>query len=293
MSVTTNPDTPAPDPWGGHATTYDRTFAPLTGHIARNLLALLEPQLVVGARVLDIACGSGALLIPAIERAERQRAAGSSDHVVGCDYSKGMVDVARRKAGVAHDPGAFRCDVENGQSLGYEDHSFDAALSCFGIFLFEDRQAGWREAARVLVPGGLFATTSWMAPEHNEMFRAQFEPVMEALPPRLREGMTPPSWMMVAEADGLKDEVSQAGFVDVEVRPFHSDFVLPSIEDAWGAILDNPQGGSLLAQCDAAELDAIREHFSARLTERAGGPARPLVVRASCNMLIARTATKG
>lgn len=267
------------DPWGSHASTYDRLFAPLTGYIARSLLAAAETRMPAEPRVLDIACGSGALLLPAIERAA---------HVVGCDYSEGMIAQAQQKAAQAHDSDRFRCELQDGQALSYDDASFDAVFSCFGIFLFEDRIAGWREAARVLKPGGLFATTSWMAPEHNEMFRVQFAPIMEALPERLRSEQEPPGWMVVADGEALEAEVRQAGFEKVDVRPFNTTFVLPSIDAAWNAMLDNPAGGALLRQCDAAEQQQLRENFDRRLREHAGGTDHPIVLEASCNLLIAQ-----
>ena len=284
------PDDAHLDPWGAHASTYDRVFAPLTGYIARGLLALVEARFAPNARVLDIACGSGALLLPALERAARLRGAGGRDYVVGCDYSQGMVDAARGKAERVHDGGAFMCEVQDGQALGYADASFDAAFSCFGIFLFEDRQAGWREAARVLKPGGLFGTTTWMAPENNEMFRAQYQPVMQALPSRLTQDMAPPGWMHVAEPNALRQEVEQAGFVDVEVRAFHTAFVLPSVEVAWDTMLDNPAGGALLRQCTDAELETIKSSVTRGLQAHAGGPEQPIVLEASCNVLTARRA---
>lgn len=276
------------DAWGSHAATYDRVYAPLTGYIARSLLAMTDARLPADARVLDIACGSGALLFPAIERARRRRAAGGSDFVVGCDYSAGMLAEAQRNAGRAYDAELFRCEVQDGQAMSYEDASFDAAYSCFGIFLFEDRRAGWREAARVLKRGGLFGTSTWLAPEHNEMFRAQFQPIMEALPDRLKEDPSSSDWTEVADPNGLKLEVEQAGFTSVEVHSFEAKFVLPSVEVAWNALVDNPAGGALIRQCDASERKAVEESFARGMARYARDEDEPILLEASCNLLTAR-----
>lgn len=275
------------DPWGQHASTYDRVFAPLTGYIARSMLAMTDARLPDDARVLDIACGSGALLLPAIERAQHRRRQGGSDFVVGCDFSPGMVNIAQRNAEALFDADAFLCNVQDGQALSEEDARYDAAFSCFGIFLFPDRAAGWREAARVLKPGGLFAATSWVAPEHNEMFRAQFGPMMGALPLRLTEALTPPEWLIVADREVFAAEVTEAGFRDVETRLFRTEFVLPSTEVAWATMLDNPVAGALMRECDEAETAKVRAAFDDAMHERAGGPGRPIVLEAVCNVLSA------
>lgn len=278
------------DPWGEHASSYDRVFAPLTGYIARSMLAMTDARMPEDARVLDIACGSGALFLPAVERAQRRRARGGGDYVVGCDFSPGMVEVARTKAEALFDADAFSCGVQDGQALSEEDARYDAAFSCFGIFLFPDRVAGWREAARVLKPGGVFATTTWLAPEHNEMFRAQFEPVMGALPKRLTEDLRPSGWMLVADRHALAAEVAQAGFRDVETSVFRTQFVLPSAGLAWETMLGNPVGGALLRACSDVEAAEVEVAFVRGLEERAGGPGRPVVLEAACNVLVARKA---
>lgn len=288
MSVNTSFDERTEDPWGAHASVYDRVFAPLTGYVARNLLAMAETRLPRDARVLDIACGSGALLLPLMERAAFQRAQGGEDFIVGCDYSPGMVALAQQKALRQGAAGVYRCDVQNGEALSYPDASFEAVFSCFGIFLFADRQAGWREAVRVLTPGGLFATTSWMAPEHNPMMRLQFEAIFAALPSRLREAMTPPDWMRVADAAGLRKDVEAAGLAEVEVSPFRSSFVLPSIQEAWRALLNNPSGGALLRQCNEVELQAVKASFFDGMRHHASGAEGPIMLEACCNLLTAR-----
>ncbi|MFO0628569.1 MAG: methyltransferase domain-containing protein [Polyangiales bacterium] len=274
--------------WDRHASHYERYFAPLTGFIAQSLFTLAAPRLAPDARVLDVACGVGAVTLPAVRRA-LQLGAGE---VVASDFSAEMVHRTRRAAEALGDVSAvLRCEVQDGMALTYADASFDAVFSSFGIFLFPDRVAGWREAARVLRPGGTFATAVWQGPAHNEMLRAQMEPILRALPPHL---LTPPKggWMEVAEADALAAEVRAAGpFTDLQVLPFHATIALGDWTPLWDAMRDNPVMGALLARCTEAELAAVRAAFFAAFAERAGGERRPLVLHATCNLLLAARAS--
>lgn len=292
--------TPPSAAWDHHADTYGRLFAPFTGVIARGLLALAEPRLPRGARLLDVACGTGALALPALERALRERSAtdpggaGAAAQVVATDFSEAMVAHTRAAgaAVLAGSPGAaadvFECRVENGEALSFADSSFDAVFSCFGIFLFGDRRAGWREAARVLRPGGTFATAVWQGPQQNELLRAQMEPMMAALPERLRQAPPPGGWLAIADADALRAEILEvAPLTHVRVRPFHLTMVYPDWTLLWGAMRDNPVVGTLLRACTEAELEVVRERVFAGFRERAGGDDEPLTLTSACNLLVA------
>jgi demethylmenaquinone methyltransferase/2-methoxy-6-polyprenyl-1,4-benzoquinol methylase len=90
--------------------------------------------------VLDCACGSGSLCI-----ALRRRGVG---HVVGLDFSPGMLELARRRV-----PGVEFVEGD-ATSLPYEDDSFAAVTIGFGLRNLPDPHAGLREMARVVRPGG-------------------------------------------------------------------------------------------------------------------------------------------
>ena len=277
--------------WDDHVALYDSLFATLTGFVARSMFRMVEARLPAGAEVLDIACGSGALTLPAVEREQRQRASGAKPgRVFATDFAAGMVDFTRKvtaQLGAGED--VVRCSVENGQALSFADASFDAVFSCFGIFLFEDRQAGWREAARVLRPGGTFATAVWQGPEHNAMMRAQFLPVIQALPQELVP-QTSGGWLEISEAAALIAEVNATNaFEAVSCKEFHASVVLPSWRHAWEGMKNNPVMGLLLRRCNAEQLQVVEANVRKHLSALAGGEDQPLVLESVCNLL---TATK-
>lgn len=278
--------------WDRHATTYASMFAPLTGYIARAMLRLIAARLPARAQLLDIACGTGALTLPAVERALHERATtGAAGTVTASDFSAGMVRHTRMAAAaIGADDAILRCDVQNGEALTYDDASFDAVGSSFGIFLFDDRAAGWREAARVLRPGGLFVASVWQGPETNMMLRAQTRPIFEALPARLQPD-NPRSWIEIAQADALIAEVTAAApLTDARCYPFQASLVLPGPQAAFDAMVDNPVIGALLRQCSPDELAVVRSHVLASLAELAGGPDLPFTLDSACNILVARRA---
>ena len=102
-----------------------------------------------GQNVLDVACGTGILA-----RAAEQRV-GPSGSVTGLDVNEGMLAVARVKAP------QIQWRHGRAESLPFDDDSFDAVVSQFGLMFFEDRPAAIHEASRVLVPGGHLAIAVW------------------------------------------------------------------------------------------------------------------------------------
>lgn len=270
--------------WDAHASTYARLFTPLTEPMAASMLRLACHLLPADAAILDVACGPGAVALPAGQWA---CAAGRTGRVVATDFSPGMVALAAERVASAGLADVVRCAVHDGMALDLPDASFDGVFSSFGIFLFPDRAAGWREAARVLKPGGVFATTSWRGPEHNPMMRAQVGPVVAAMPERLRQAPAR-SWMEIAEPDALAAEIGAAGFVDVTVRVLWGTLVLPSARDTWRAMFDNPCMGALLRACDAPELAAVEASVVGSLAALAGGEDAPFTLDASCHVVVAR-----
>jgi SAM-dependent methyltransferase len=84
------------------------------------------------SRVLDLACGDGALL------------AHMSANAIGIDLSRAELASTHRTA------------VARAQALPFATNSFDAVTCHLAFMLFDDLPAVVRELERVLVPGGVF-----------------------------------------------------------------------------------------------------------------------------------------
>jgi ubiquinone/menaquinone biosynthesis C-methylase UbiE len=277
--------------WDRHAETYARVGAPFTGYIAQSLFHTVAGRLPSAAHILEVACGNGELSRAAARRClEERRATGKCGRVVATDFSTEMIAHASKNLGSLGAGDIVRCEVHDGQALGFEAASFDAVFSAFGIFLFPDRSAGWREAARVLAPGGLLATAVWRGPEVNPLARLQAGPVMAALPERARASLPRAPWLDIASSEGLVKEVCAAGFVEPEVSVFNAVLTVPTPLEAWSMMRENPGTHPLLAGCSDEELMAVERSVLSSFEQLAGGADRPVSFEASCHFLVARRA---
>jgi len=109
--------------------------------------AAARTNLGPGDAALDICCGTGDL---ALELANLVQPGG---HVVGCDFSEPMLDLAREKAEERHSDGV-RFEWADALELPYDGERFDAVTVGFGVRNLADLDRGLREMARVLKPGG-------------------------------------------------------------------------------------------------------------------------------------------
>lgn len=128
-------------------------FAPWTKHV-------IEAAAVgIGARVLDVACGTGVLARHAAA------AVGERGRVVGIDPAPGMIAAARETAP------AIEWVLGGAEDLDFDDAAFDCVVSQFGLMFFADKPRAVREMHRVMAPGGRLAVAVWSTPEDNPAFR--------------------------------------------------------------------------------------------------------------------------
>jgi SAM-dependent methyltransferase len=140
----------AVDAWG--VGRYEQTAAELApvSEVAVGALRLRG-----GERVLDVACGTGNAALLA------QRAGAV---VTGIDASPRLLQVARDRVAGA--------DFVEGDAarMPFDDASFDAAVSVFGVIFAHPGEQAAAQIARVVRPGGRVVITAW--PPRGPLFAA-------------------------------------------------------------------------------------------------------------------------
>ena len=129
---------------GTAAELYQSFFVPsIATPVSAELLstAALQP----GARVLDVACGTGVVARAAAERI------GPTGSVTGIDVAPDMIAVART---IPSGGAPISWQEADAASLPLPDESYDVGLCQMGLMFMDDRPGALAELHRVLAPGG-------------------------------------------------------------------------------------------------------------------------------------------
>lgn len=207
---------------------YDRflgpmLFEPYAADISERV-AELAP-----ATILETAAGTGIVTRALAKRLPEAR-------MTVTDLNPGMLEIAMAHA----NGGKMKFDAVDATSLPYRDGEFDVVISQFGIMFFPDRIAGYREARRVLAPGGTFLFNAWCALDDNPLPQAVHEAVGALFPDN------PPQFMARTpyghgSADEIERDLTAAGFEDMSIERVELPCRVPSAEyPAKGFIMGSP-----------------------------------------------------
>jgi ubiquinone/menaquinone biosynthesis C-methylase UbiE len=246
---------------------YDRCLGPLLfDFAAADLARRVMPRLPRGARVLEVACGTG------IATEHLWREAPPGVRIVATDLNEAMVAYARGRRGALSE---VTFETADAQALPFADGTFDAVVCQFGIMFFPDKASALAEFSRVLKPGGLLAMNVWDSLKRNEAARIARDVIagfFETDPPRFLD--TPFGFHDVGTMGALIDK---AGLRGTQVDRVSETVELP---DAWrparGFVEGNP--GILEIQARASADSGAIVRAVAEAYETAFGPS-PLQFR--------------
>ena len=218
----------------------------LTFDLGRVLVAAagIEP----GARVLDVAAGSGAVAVPAAEAGGR---------VVAADLTPELFGAGRAYAA------ARGVEVEwqeaDAEALPYADNTFDAVLSSLGVMFAPHHRASADELVRVCRTGGTLGLLSWTPDGFIGQLFAALRPYVTPPP----EGAQPPPlWGSEIHLADLFDHrttpvLSEKRMLPVALYPDAASFrdhfraAYGPIVAAYRRVADDPQ------RADALDRDVV------------------------------------
>lgn len=210
--------------------------------------------------VIETAAGSGV-----VTRALAPRLSSSARYVV-TDLNQPMLDHAARLQG---DDSRVTWQQANALELPFSVGEFDVVCCQFGVMFFSDRVAAYREARRVLKPGGRFVFNVWDRISENVFADDVTSALKEMFPddPPQFLARTPHGYH---DVDLIRSELEAAGFdtVTIETRdelsrgasPRH-----PAIAYCQGTPLRNE-----IEARDAGKLEAATDHAASVIGRKHG-----------------------
>lgn len=254
---------------------YERLMVPLIFEpYARDLAARLAK--IRPANVLETAAGTGV-----VTRALAS-ALPAETRLTVTDLNQPMLDHAKGRQ-----PADSRIAWKQADALAlpFEDRSFDAVACQFGAMFFPDKVQGYREARRVLKPGGHFFFSVWDRIEENDfadVITQELAAVFPNDPPRFL-ARTPHGYHHEKQ---IREEVKAAGFTNISIDAVDERSKAPSPRDPAIAYCQGTplrseieaRGAPGLEEATNKAADAMARKFG---TGAVDGRIRALVISAS------------
>ncbi len=244
---------------------YDRCLGPLlfqpyAEDLARRVVRL-APQ-----RILETAAGTG-IVTEALAEALPQA------QIVATDLNQAMLDVAATRVRSARV--SFR--QADAQGLPFADAGFDAVVCQFGAMFFPDRVLAYREARRVLRPGGRFLFNVWNRLDLNPVSDIVASSVAALFPD------DPPSFLSRTpfgyhDKERVEADLRAAGFEAIESETVSLESRVASPSAAAAGLCEGSPLRSEIEQRDPAGLAKATSAAADALTKRGygSGAASPL-----------------
>lgn len=224
--------------WGASGADYDFISYGLSDALSWAVQALWPTP---GERVLDIATGTGwtANLI-----------ARSGARVDAVDIAAPLLEAARRFAGNLETPPEF--SLADAEALPFENGTFDAAVSTYGIIFAGEPGRAASELARVVRPGGRIVLLTWEAVPDSYIPAFFAQVFARGDLPAPDPGTGPMAW---GSAAGLRELLEPAFEIDVE--PVVTRLYAPDADALWAKYV---RGFGLMREiADGMEEDALSD----------------------------------
>jgi len=238
---------------------YDRHMVPLIFEsYARDMAqraAALSPK-----AVLEMAAGSGV-----VTRALAPMLSPDARYVV-TDLNQPMLDYAATRQ---EQDDRLTWRQADAQALPFEDAAFDLVCCQFGVMFFPDRPSAYREARRVLKPGGTFLFNAWDRIEENVFADDVTNALAEFFPddpPRFM-ARTPHGYHDTAL---IRSDLAKAGFSDVTIETKAAESRAPSPRQVAVAYCQGTPLRNEIESRGADKLEAATEHVASAIARKHG-----------------------
>ncbi len=210
-----------------------------------------------GATLLDVACGKGASLFPAIH------SVGENGQVIGIDFSQEMVKETQSLI-CAQDLCNAKLIQMDAEKLDFLDNSFDNVLCGLSTSFFSNSLIAIDEIYRVLKDEGRLGLSTWKKREKKGVLDKVYTKLFLQNQDRNLNNIT--GRLDFGSVDGIDKILKNAGFKNIEIFVEEKTFYYKDEEEWWQEQWTNASRG-LFEHIESIGLDALIKFKEAAIIE--------------------------
>ena len=141
-------------------------------------VAVREFEQVENKKYLDMATGTADVAL------EFAKIHSKTSQIIGIDFSFSMLKLGRQKILTNSFSKRIKLVPGAAENIPLKDHTFDGAITAFGVRNFLDAQKGLKEIYRILKPNGKIVVLEFSFPKNgflNKIYRFYFEKILPFL----------------------------------------------------------------------------------------------------------------
>ena len=168
-----------------------------------------EIKIQKGSNVLDIGCGSGALLPFLSDKV------GNSGLVHGVDISNPLLELAKKYHYAKENITFLNADA---QSYNFKSLNYDNVVSRFGVMFFADPMAAFKNIRSSMKNNGKLNFVCWSKLEDNDFFVMPLKIVLRHLNKPLPTPSKSPGPLSFSDPDHTEHILKSSGFKSVAIK---------------------------------------------------------------------------
>ncbi|MBK6446299.1 MAG: class I SAM-dependent methyltransferase [Bacteroidetes bacterium] len=246
-----------------------------SGNIPQNYDAFLGPMFfepyalemskriskLAPANLLELASGTG--------RLTRMLPASSAENatIIASDINPAMIQFGKNRTQFEK----IQWMEIDAVSLPQKDSSMDCIVVQFGVMFYSDRVKAFKEALRVLKPGGVMLFSCWDIITNNPIAQLTNETLKHFFP------IDTPAFYKVPfsyyDEDLITDELEEAGFDKIKIEIVQCTGESKSAADAAKGLTEGSPVIVELENRASEKVSEIREYMQKKITEQFGATA--------------------